>query len=221
MNRSRTDLLFNPDAFFLNLMKEKVSLKIPVLFITAGGIAAALYGFMISGVTGRLTASLMPNMGSIITIMAIAGAFIGTFVIWVIWAGIIHVISALFKGQGTFDRTLQCIAYGYPPQIAGTVISSGIALGYIPRIKIPVIPPGVSDPEIIQGAVKALMQDPAMRELTMVSSALSILFLAWSANIWIFGIKNARHIPTRLAAVSVGIPVICSVIYIIYSLMVV
>lgn len=221
MNRSRTDLLFNPDAFFFNLMKEKVSLKIPVLFITAGGIAAALYGFIISGVTGRLTASLMPNMGSIITIMAIAGAFIGTFVIWVIWAGIIHVISALFKGKGTFDRTLQCIAYGYPPQIAGTVISSGIALGYIPRIKIPVIPPGVSDPEIIQGAVKALMQDPAMRELTMVSSALSILFLAWSANIWIFGIKNARQIPTRLAAVSVGIPVICSVTYIIYSLMVV
>ncbi len=220
MKRSLSDLVLNPNAFFMDLVNEKESLKIPALIILTAGIAAAVYGFLISGLTSQMMGNLMPGMGVIITISTIAGALIGTFVLWIIWSGVIHAVSAGLKGKGTFNRTLQCIGYGYLPQIAGILISLVLALDYIPRVKVPVLS-AASNPEVIQSAVKALMQDPALRELTMISSALSILFLLWSANIWIFGIKNARQIPVRDAAISVGIPVAVYIIYIIYTLMVV
>jgi hypothetical protein len=220
MKSSFRDLFFDPNMFFLDLISEKESLKIPALIILLGGITAAVYGFIVGGLTSRMMENLMPNMGLIITISAIAGALIGTFVLWILWGGLIHAISAGFKGKGTFNRTLQCIGYGYFPQIAGTLISLVLALDYLQKVQVPVIS-ATSDPEVIQSAVKALMQDPAMRELTIISSVISILFLLWSANIWIFGIKNARQIPMRDAALSVGIPVVVYIMYILYSLWVV
>ena len=37
------------------------------------------------------------------------------------------------------------------------------------------------------------MHDPAMMELTQITTLISIVFLLWSAHIWIFGIKHARE----------------------------
>ncbi|HDN68799.1 MAG TPA: hypothetical protein ENG23_04390, partial [Methanomicrobia archaeon] len=34
-----------------------------------------------------------------------------------------------------------------------------------------------------------------------------ILFMLWSANIWIFGLKHARNLSTRDAVLTVAIPV--------------
>ena len=129
-------------------------------------------------------------------------------------------ISTGLGGKGTFGRTLQVIGYGYLPQLAGTALSMVIALEYVPKVTIPVIS-STSDPEVIQESVKALMQDPAMHQLTMISSVIAILFLLWSANIWIFGIKNARQTTVRNSAISVGIPAVIYIIYLSYNLMVV
>ena len=46
---------------------------------------------------------------------------------------------------------------------------------------------------MIKDASKALMHDPAMMEMTQIISIISIVFLLWSANIWIFGMRNARQ----------------------------
>ena len=220
MKPSFRDLLFNPNTFFLNLICEKEGLKVPALILLAGGILSAVYGYYASTLTVRMMGNLMPGMGTIITISVIAGALIGTFIIWVIWAGVIHVISTGLGGKGTFGRTLQVIGYGYLPQLAGTALSMVIALEYVPKVTIPVIS-STSDPEVIQESVKALMQDPAMHQLTMISSVIAILFLLWSANIWIFGIKNARQTTVRNSAISVGIPAVIYIIYLSYNLMVV
>jgi hypothetical protein len=41
----------------------------------------------------------------------------------------------------------------------------------------------------------------------MLSSVLGIIFLLWSANIWVFGIRYARGLTLRNAAITVGVPV--------------
>ena len=67
-------------------------------------------------------------------------------------------------------------------------------------------------------ATKALMHDPAMMEMTQIISIISIVFLLWSANIWIFGMRNARQLSERDSALCVGIPVVVYILYIIYSM---
>jgi hypothetical protein len=70
-----------------------------------------------------------------------------------------------------------------------------VAIQYLPRVVVPLISSAAvqADPQILQEAVKTLMHDPAMMEMTQIASIISIVFLLWSANIWISGMRNARQ----------------------------
>jgi len=57
-----------------------------------------------------------------------------------------------------------------------------------------------------------------MVELTQISALVSIVFLLWSANIWIFGLQHARKLSMRDAAICVGLPVIAWILYMVYTL---
>jgi hypothetical protein len=219
MKHSLIDILIRPGAFFQDAIVEKESLKIPGLIVLAMGIVSALYAYLIGGLTGKMMAGLIPGMESIITISTIFGALFGIFVFWGIWTGVFYLISSLFKGKGTFKRSLEFIGYGYLPQIFGAIFTVIVAIQYIPRVIIPEITTAASeDPQLIQEAVKTLMHDPAMMEMTQIISIISIVFLLWSANIWIFGMRNARQLSERDSALCVGIPVVVYILYMIYTM---
>jgi hypothetical protein len=126
----------------------------------------------------------------------------------------------IFLSREKFKRPLEFIGYGYLPQIFGAILTMVVALQYLPRIIVPQIAMGVvqENPQLIQEAVKALMHDPAMMEMTQIISIISIVFLLWSANIWIFGMRNARQLSERDSALCVGIPVVVYILYIIYTM---
>ena len=219
MKHSIIDLLVRPGAFFQNAMNDKESLKFPALIVLVGGIAGALYGYLIGGLTGQLLGGIVPGMGTIIILSTAIGALIGTFIFWAIWAGVMYAFSLFFKGEGTFRRTLEFIGYGYLPQVFGTLITFVIALNYIPRIHVPQLSAAASqNPDLITEAVKAMMHDPAMMELSQIAMIISMVFLLWSANIWIFGMQHARKLSPRDAALCVGLPVVLYILYMVYSM---
>jgi hypothetical protein len=150
---------------------------------------------------------------------SVIGAFLGVFIFWIIWAALMFGISMVFKGSGSFSGTLKVIGYGYLPQVIGTVITLIAAIEYVPKIVVPKITSAMmQDPAAVQQVTASLMKDPAMVELTQISALVTIVFLLWSANIWIFGIQNARKLAVRDAAICVGIPVIAWIFYMIYTL---
>ena len=219
MKNSLLDILIRPRVFFETAIAEKENLIIPGLIVLTLGIISAVYAYLIGGVTGKMMAGLMPGMESIIAISTIIGALFGIFIFWGIWTGVFYLISSLFKGKGTFKRSLEFIGYGYLPQIFGALLTVIVAIQYIPKVIVPGITSAAAqDPELIQEAVKSLMHDPAMREMTQITSIISIVFLLWSANIWISGIRNARQLSERDAALCVGIPVVVYILYIIYAM---
>jgi len=219
MKHSLFEILIRPGAFFQDAIAEKENLKIPGLIVVSLGIVSAVYAYLIGGLTGKMMAGLIPGMESIIAISTILGAFLGIFVFWGIWTGIFYLISSLFKGKGTFKRSFEFTGYGYLPQIFGAVLTVIVAILYIPRVIVPEITSAAAqDPQMVQEAVKALMHDPAMMEMTQIISIISIVFLLWSANIWIFGIRNARQLSERDSALCVGIPVVVYILYIIYTM---
>jgi hypothetical protein len=219
MKHSLIDILIRPGAFFQDAITEKESLKIPGLIVLALGIVSAVYAYLIGGLTGKMMAGLIPGMESIIAISTILGALFGIFVFWGIWTGVFYLISSLFKGKGTFKRSLEFTGYGYLPQIFGALLTVIVAIQYIPRVIVPEISTAANqDPQLIQDAVKALMHDPAMMEMTQIISIISIVFLLWSANIWIFGMRNARQLSERDSALCVGIPVVVYILYMIYTM---
>jgi hypothetical protein len=219
MSPSLIDILLRPDAFFSNVKNEKESLRLPALIILTGGIVAAIHGYLMGSLSAKMMAGIMPGMDAIIPLSATAGALIMTFVIWLIVAGVFYLISFLFKGQGSFYRVLEVVGYGYVPQIAGSIITLVAAIVYIPRITVPTLTKtALEDPAMIEQVTKTFMHDPAMIELTQITTLVSIVFMLWSAHIWIFGIKHARGLSPRDAAICVGVPVVLYVLYMTYNL---
>jgi len=207
------DILISPNAFFRNVINEKESLKVPLLIVLCGAIVGAVHAFMVGDLTGKLMGALMPGMETIIMISAVIGAIIVIFLIWIVMTGIFYGLSFLFKGQGSFRRCLEFTGYGYLPQIFGSVISVIVAFMYVPKVVVPQISAAaMQDPQVIQDAVKTLMHDPAMMEMTQVITVIWIVFFLWSANSWIFGIKYARNLSMRDAAICVSLPVFLSIL---------
>ncbi|VUT26934.1 MAG: Yip1 domain protein [Candidatus Methanolliviera sp. GoM_oil] len=64
------------------------------------------------------------------------------------------------------------------------------------------------------GAFEPLMKSPMMQ----LSYAINILFMLWSANIWVFGLKHARNLTTKNALITVAIPVAVYVLWTIYQM---
>jgi len=226
MNHLITDILFRSDAFFERIVAEKdASLKKPLVIVLAGALCSAAFGYVYGGPSMKMTIALVPaEMASLMDIIGIVGISISVFIItllsWLVFTGIFYILSGFFKGAGNFRQCLQITGYGLLPQIFGSLISLVIAFEYIPKVVVPQISSAAlqDNPQMLTDAFNTLMHDPAMMELTQITTLISIVFLLWSANIWIFGIKHTRNLTPRDAALSVGIPVVAYVLYLTYKL---
>ena len=208
------DVLTRPDALFQEKINSEEDLKIPFLVVAVVGIISALYGYMVGSLTSRMFASAGAGMGEIVAVSTVIGAIIFTMLFWLIGSAIFYLISMAFKGTGGYNRTLEFVGYGFIPQIFGSLVTLLMAVYYLPMVQVPVVN-SFTDPVAIQNAVTRLMHDSAMMEFTKVSTVIAIIFLIWSASIWIYAIKYARNLSIKHAAVTVLLPVI---IYIIYTL---
>jgi len=216
------DLLVRPERFFSAQEENEPNLKIPAAIALAGAIIAAIAGYaQVSLYTELFSGTSSGEMsGMIIGIGLPVGAFIFFLIIyWIVLAGAFHLISMHFMGSGKFTRTLANTGYGLVPVIIGSIISIFVFLNYLPHIVVPVIR-NMQDPTVIQEAMQELIHDPAMMEYTQISMVISILFIIWSANIWIFGVRQARSITLAQACITVIIPIAILIIYLVITMVI-
>jgi len=189
--------------------EREPSLKIPALIVLTSGLVGGISLFLMAGVTFemlRKSQTLPQEALGVVSAVGGVGAFVGavvsSFVIWVVAAALFFAVSCLFKGEGKFKRTLEFVGYGYIPTIFSGLVSAVLVYNFVSTTQIPVVT-NVADPAEIQKALAPLLTSPLLR----LSSAVGILFMLWSANIWIFGLKHARNLSTRDAVLTVAIPV--------------
>ncbi len=205
------EVLLDPDGFFESMKSKSINLKLPALIVLVSGLIGGITTFMTSSMVLRaMSPTLSSEARMILSYMPIGSAIAAvgfSFVIWLIVAVILFGISSIFNGEGEFKRTLEFVGYGYIPTIINGLISAVIVYQFITTTHIPTI----SDPM----AIAKLMKTPMIQ----ISSVLGMLFVLWSANIWIFGLKHARNLSTRNAFITVAIPVAAYMLYSIYSMM--
>jgi len=208
------EILTNPDKFFEAKMEEEVSLKIPALIVLIIGIISGIGAYFMGGLTAEMLSGTVPPEAqaflSFIPISTAITAVIVSFIIWVVFAAIFFGISCIFKGEGKFKRTLEFVGYGYIPMIFSGIIGAILMYNIVSTAHIPV----VTDPAKMAEAFEPLMKSPMMQ----LSYAISILFMLWSANIWVFGLKHARNLTTKNALITVAIPMAAYVLWTIYQM---
>ena len=210
-------VILRPDEFFSGQVKSAVELKYPIVIVLVAGILGAASGYLVGEMTARMFSGTGMGISQIMLASSVGGAFIGVFLMWLVIAGVLFVISLAFHGSGEFKRTLECTGWGFIPMVFSAIIGLILALYYVPQVHVPVLR-SLQDPALIQAAVNTLMNDPAMFQFRLISSMIGIIFMLWSANIWIFGIRHARNLSARNAAITVMIPVAVYIIVTLYSL---
>jgi len=195
------DLLFRPAVFFSGRLEgDKPGLKMPIAIVLLYGIVGAVSAVYVSSVTMAMMPSEIASMGTILLGIGAVVAFIGALLIWFIVAAVFHGVSALRGGKGDFQRTLAVAGYGSLPMVFGTIISSIIVYFYLSGITVS----PVSDPMQINVVLTELMSSPSM----VMAGIIPLVFVIWSANIWVFGMQEARGLSTKDALITVGIPVL-------------
>ncbi len=204
-------VLLNPGRFFEARMQDEPSLKIPALIALVIGLIGVVSAVLMANITIAMLPDEMQGLGVLITIFSAAIALIGGFLAWVIYGFVFYLVSMVFKGSGDLKRTLEFTGYGFLPQVFGGIIGTFFTYQLLSGLTVPPMTSPEQIAEFSESLVSILTTDP----LAQIAGLVSILFMIWSANIWVFGMKYARNLSTRNALLTVGIPI---GLYILYTL---
>ena len=207
------ELLFRPDAFFRKRMAEPENLVFPAGIVLSGAVVAAATAYLTASMTTQVLGWAGLGTGFVF-LLSVIGAFIGVFIYWAIIAGIFYLISLLFEGKGTFARSLETTGYGFLPLVLGYLLTLATGFFYLPRITAEHLFAGsLSDPTAALNATQAFLNNPVVVQYTRITMIIAVLFLLWSTYCWISGIKHARQLTARNAALCVGVPVLVYILY--------
>jgi hypothetical protein len=208
--KNMKDLLFNPSLFFSEKSKDEVSFKYPVLIVLVNAILSIGSSILIMNKVKEILPldenSFMPYIMLGIVIVNL----FGTFVYWIVFTGILYLISSLFNSKGSFKRTLEFVGYGFVPQIFGVIVNFFVMYYLLPSVHI-----SAQNPQLFS---ESFSQALANNPLSFTAEIFVILCFLLSANIWTFALIHARNMSTKNAILTVGVPVGLNLAYQIYSL---
>lgn len=150
----------------------------------------------------------MPSsMQSITTIFAVVGGLVGAFILWLVGAGIIHLISMALGGEGKFyPQMMAVVGYSMIPMLFAGII----ALAMLFMLEPMTITISRTNPM----AVKELYNNPSI----IASSIIGLIMEIWFSIILFFGVQSAHRLTPARSAIAAGIPLAVIVISFIWSI---
>lgn len=188
-------LTTDPNRFFADRSSEP-GLRGPLILVTGLVVLTIFHAYpLLRG----LTASDLNSHGPFVLIVLVSGIAGGLSInlIWLLYAAILHGMSAYFDAQGRFRNTVKLIGWGFLPLLlaaAFSVLASGFAIAEIPPSK---LSGGAS-------AIEVYRSHPYVR----LAKLLRVVFTVWAGHLWMFGLKHARNISLRQSGIVVSVLVI-------------
>ncbi|MDF1557290.1 MAG: Yip1 family protein [ANME-2 cluster archaeon] len=147
---------------------------------------------------GDLDTGGLETFKLITTVMPIVMALIGVLIIWVIAAGIVHLISVALGGEGKFIQMLVVYGYAYIPIMISVVIGM-VLMNFIDPITITMSSTGATNSDM-----SGLTSNP----LYQASLATSTLLKLWSIGLVFIGVKQIHGLSTNKALIAVALPLL-------------
>ena len=157
----------------------------------------------------RATAAMLPpeaqSFAAISYVVAGVSAIVGTFLRWLVYAGVFHALSSVLYDaeEGSFRDTLALTGWGFLPAIGAAIVASVAAFVVFSGTTFP------SDPAAMAAFARELQNRPEL----LVANLLGIVFLLWQGLLWTFAVKHGRGLELREAAITVAIPVALAVLW--------
>ncbi|WP_342677846.1 YIP1 family protein [Methanofollis sp. UBA420] len=201
------DVLLNPDAFFRERADKAPALMVPFILVLIAGIIGAVTAYLTMTAMLPSLPSEMQGFVGLIGITTAIGIVIFSLIIWAVQALVFYALSSFYNGSGDLKKSLEAVGYGYVPLIVSALIILGLTYSFLSSFTFPAI--DFTDPAASAAFQEMIRKSP----LVQAGQIVGVIFLVWAANIWIFGMKYARGLTTRDAAVVVGVPVVLYIVY--------
>ncbi|MFA0823217.1 MAG: YIP1 family protein [Methanomethylovorans sp.] len=201
------EVLTNPGNFFEKKLKEEIDLKPPYAIISALSLLTVITAFILMEEMMNILFNGMPrNAQQTIIALGLVAIMLTVAIGWVAISSMFYILSLLFSGKGDFKRILEFVAYGFLPLI----LSSSINLVLMICMSL-FVDFSTSD---LQSIEAVMLSNPYV----IASNIISIILSLWSANIWVFAMIHSRNLSVKNALITVGVPIIIYLIYMLNSL---
>lgn len=117
--------------------------------------------------------------------------------LWVILAVLFYGVSVPFSDGGGFLSTLKLTGWGFFPSIVSNGLTLLVAAVLVYLTGVSGATAGLVSEKVAASAVYRVLQP----------TAFGVVFVAWNAMLWTFGIRHARETSLSEAAVVVGVPI--------------
>ncbi len=194
------EVLTNPGNFFEKKLKEEIDLKPPYAIISALSLLTVITAFILMEEMMNILFNGMPrNAQQTIIALGLVAIMMTVAIGWVAISSMFYILSLLFSGKGDFKRILEFVAYGFLPLI----LSSAINLVLMICMSL-----------FVDSIEAVILSNPYV----IASNIISIILSLWSANIWVFAMIHSRNLSVKNALITVGVPIIIYLIYMLNSL---
>jgi len=210
------EALTNPDTFFKKLSQKEISLKEPFLIVLIFSILIAISAYISTSFIYKIFPPQYQQVLAFTKIIALISAFIGGIVSWLIIAGVMYLISIIFKGEGSFKKTLSFTGYGFLPNIIGAIITIPIAYYYLSQIHIPQLTISQLQNPVI---IKMIMKQIFPKTLIYTNAVIGFAVTIWNLYIWTYAINYARNLDLKKAFITALIPTVIFGLYQLYNVL--
>ena len=210
------ELILNPKDFFKNLKEKEPSLKEPFLIVLIFAIMLTIHTYFTTSKIFQIYPVDFQKMMSFMLIITAISTFIGAFVSWLIIAGVMHLISMAFKGEGSFKRTFKFTGYGFVPNIIALLVTVPISYYFLSNVDVPTLTMSqLQNPEIIKQVVSSIIP----KNLIYMNLLIGIAVSLWNLGLWTYAIKYARNLELKKAFIVALIPTVLFGAYQLYSVL--
>lgn len=201
------EVLTSPGDFFEKKLKEEIDLKVPYAIMSILSLLTVITAFILMEELMDILFNGMPiNAQQTVIALGLVVIMMTVAIGWVAISGIFYTLSLFFAGKGEFKRVLEFVAYGFLPLI----LSSSINLVLMICISL-FVDFSTSD---LQSIEAVMLSNPYV----MASNIISIILSLWSANIWVFAMIHSRNLTLKNSLITVGVPMVIYLIYMLNSL---
>ncbi len=203
------DVITNIDEFMKRQKDAGFGKPLVVIIITA--ILAAISGYISAPANVELQRYMLSKLGvpstfmqsivSLTYVSSIVGPIIGVFVIWIVFAVVLYLISMIFGGEGDFKTLLKLLAYSFIPSIIVSPVHIYMSY-YLSKA-------------FERGVYYGLS---ALKSIKTAGIVIGLAVLLWQYIYWVYALKNGRNLAQKDAAITAAVLFAAFVILQIYSL---
>jgi len=202
-------LIVDPSSFF----EERpygMNLKFPILLVGIVAILDIIRALVLMRPLFRTLSVSGSSFVYVPLVMAIIATLLTPFAVWLLYSGAFHAIATVvFDASGELRRTVKRVGWGFVPRVFGQSVVLGFVYWELRPIR---------RPESVS-SVGAYLTEIANSQALTVGSILSLVFVVWSAFIWLFAIKHEYDISLMTANFIVGPPIVIEIAWLTYQIL--